>query len=378
MNRRRGHGEGTIHHRSDGRWVATEDLGWVNGKRKRKSVYGKTRREVAEKLARIQKDKREGFPLGDDRQDMAQFLTNWLTGAKPTIGPATWMRYEQYVRCHALPAIGSVRLTALSAQHLQELYADRLAAGLSPTTVKHLHRVISRALSQAVRQGLVARNVASLVDPPKTPRHKMQTLSSEQARVLLAAARGDRLEAVYVLALSTGMRQGEILGLRWSDVDLDQQRLQIRGTLQHRDGQLVVGEPKTASSRRQVVLSTTAIDALRRHRSAQAEERLRLGEGWVDSDFVFTNQLGGPIDAGNLRSREFQPLLERAGLPKIRFHDLRHTAATLLLGEGVHPKIVSEMLGHAQVSITLDTYSHATPSMHHEAADVLDRVLGAD
>jgi integrase len=221
----------------------------------------------------------------------------------------------------------------------------------------------------------VARNVADLVTPPRAERHEMQTLSPEQARAFLEAAQGDRFHALYVLALSTGMRQGELLALRWHDVGLETSTVQVTGSLQQVNGGYVVTEPKTHSSRRRLVLTKSAIEALRLHRVAQAEERLRLGPAWEDNDLVFANEIGGFVDASNLVRRSFLPLLRRADLPRVRFHDLRHSAATLLLGRGVHPKVVAEMLGHSQISVTLDLYSHVTPTMQQEAASVMDAVL---
>ena len=203
----------------------------------------------------------------------------------------------------------------------------------------------------------------------------MQTLSPEQARQLLDTAAGDRLGALYVLALSTGMRQGELLALHWENLDLDAASLQVRGTLRRVDGGLAVLEPKTAASRRQITMPAAAVDALRRHRAAQNEERLRIGSAWHDNDLVFANEIGRPIEPGNLVRRSFQALLAQAGLPRIRFHDLRHTAATLMLSRGVHSKIAAETLGHSRVGVTLDIYSHVTPTMQREAAAAMDEVL---
>jgi len=222
----------------------------------------------------------------------------------------------------------------------------------------------------------LARNVASLATRPRIKRQEMVTLSPEETRSLLAAAAGDRLEALYVLAVTTGMRQGELLALRWRDVDLQTGMVQVRTTLQRSKDGFVFSEPKTDRSRRQVALTKVAVAALRRQRIAQAEERLRLGGMWEDNDLVFANELGKPIEAGNLLRRSFWPLLERVGLSRIRFHDLRHTAATLMLGRGVHPKVVAEMLGHSQIAVTLDLYSHVTPTMQREATAALDAVLG--
>ena len=313
---------------------------------------------------------------GAGRLTVAEFLQQWLEAHKAAVRPRTWTRYEEYVRRHAIPAIGQVALSKLTPQRLQQLYADRLQVGLSPSTVHHLHAVLRTALAQAERWELVARNVATLVDPPRLERHEMRTLSPEEARVLLETVRGERLEVLYVLALSTGMRQGELLGLRWRDVNLESGTLQVRQALHAtRDG-YIFSEPKTHRSRRLIQLGQRAVGALRRHRVAQAAERLRVGSAWKDNDLVFANEIGRPMDPSNLLKR-FRRLLEDAGLPRLRFHDLRHTAATLLLGEGVHPKVVSDLLGHAQIGITLDLYSHVTPTMQQAAADALDAVLGA-
>ena len=372
MTRRRGNNEGSIYKRKDGRWEARISLDHGG----RKGLYGKTRQEVARKLAVAIKARQDGLPPVSERQTVRQYMGHWLESTRPSLRPKTWLRYEQLLRLHVVPEIGNLRLVRLSPQHLQRLYASRLEAGLSPPSVVQLHAVLRRALGQAARWGLVARNVVSLVTPPRLERREMATLSPDQVRSLLEAAAGDRLAALYVLAITTGLRQGEILALRWRDVDLDDGRtLQVRATLQRTAEGFVFAEPKTAHSRRQVALGTAAVEGLRRHRARQLEERIRLGTAWEDDDLVFANEVGRPIEASNLRNRSFWPLLERAGLPRIRFHDLRHTAATLLLGQGVHPKIVSEMLGHCQIAITLDLYSHVTPTMQRQAAETMDAVL---
>ncbi len=226
--RKRANGEGSIYKRADGRWAAS--VSTDHGKRK--AFYGKTREAVARKLATAIKARQDGLPLVAERQTVANYLQHWLETAKPTVRPRTFVRYEEYVRLHAIPELGRLALARLSPQHLQRLYASRLEAGLSPATVAHLHAVLHRALGQAARWGLVPRNVAELVTPPRPERREMFTLSPEQARTFLAAAEGDRLEALYVLALNTGMRQGEILALRWKDVDLDAGALQVLATLQ--------------------------------------------------------------------------------------------------------------------------------------------------
>jgi integrase len=285
------------------------------------------------------------------------------------------MRYEGILRMHAFPAIGRLRLTRLEPRHLEALYAAKLAAGLSPRSVHHLHTVLHRALGHATRQGLTLRNVTTLVDAPRVPRSEMKFLNQEESQRFLEAVAGDRHETLYVLAITSGMRQGELLGLRWRDVDIDHGHLSIIQTLEKPGLKPIFGEPKTRASRRRVWLADRAIAALRHHRARQTEQRLQMGSRWQDLDLVFTNQRGGPLDTHNLTQRGFPRLLERAGLPRIRFHDLRHTAATLLLIKGVHPRLVADMLGHSTVAITLDTYSHVVEGLHEDAVRALNEAF---
>jgi len=375
--RKRGQGEGSIFQRKDGAWVAQVDRGWQNGRRVRETLYAKTRADARAKLTAALKAKRDGLPIFDERRTVAAFLSEWLTAKRASVRPSTWRRYEASVRLHLLPNIGHLRLTQLGPADLQALYADRLAAGLSAMTVRHIHALLHEALGRAEAWGFASRNVARLVQPPRAARHEMSALRPDQARLLIETAHGDRLEALYVLALTTGMREGELLALRWSDVDLDGASIQVRASLQRTDAGYDFAETKTARSRRQISLTRTAIDALRRHRAGQAADRLRVGASWEDMNLVFPNETGRPLDPSNLLRRGFYPLLARAGLPRVRFHDLRHTAASLMLGRGVHPKIVSEMLGHSQIAVTLDLYSHVTPTMQREAATALDMLLSA-
>src|SRR5215469_14187592 len=372
MPGKRANSEGSLSKRTDGLWKARITL--EDGTRR--SFYAKTRQEAARKLADVLRERDKGIPVAGGRQTVGQYLMSWLQVTKPTIRPRTWARYEQYVRVHTLPSLGHVALSKLTAQQVQHLYASRLEQELSTTSVHHLHTVLHKALDAAVRLDLVARNVCDLVDPPRMRHVEMTTLSEEQARMLLAAALDDRLEALFVLALATGMRQGELLALKWRDVDLAGGTLQVRATLQHTADGFVFSEPKTANSRRRVALPRRVQAALVCHSARQAEERRRTGPGWHDLDLVFPTPTGEPMDGYNVLRQSFFPLLARAGLPRMRFHDLRHTAATLLLGRGINPKIVSEMLGHARIAITLQLYSHVTPHMQHQAADAMDAALG--
>jgi integrase len=252
----------------------------------------------------------------------------------------------------------------------------KLRAGLASRTVGHIHRVLHKSLGQAVRWGLVVRNVADAVDPPKVHRAEMRALNAEEARRLLAAAAGDPLEALYVLALTTGMRQGELLGLHWGDIDLEQGTIQVRRTIGRVRGKgFVESEPKSASGRRQITLAPSAVEALRRHWDHEFTERLGGGAVPGPASLVFCNGLGKPIEPQNLLYRPFRKLLQRAGLPLMRFRDLRHSAATLLLSMGTHPKVVQELLGHSQINLTLDTYSHVLPGLQGDAVGKLDALL---
>jgi integrase len=319
------------------------------------------------------------LPIVGEKQTVENYLTQWLSDIKPTIRPRSWVGHEEAVRLHVLPTLGRVPLARLSPQQVQALYTAKLAGGLAPGTVARIHAVLSRAFSEAARIGLVQRNVVALVKPPRPTHQEMQVLTSEQARILLAAVVDDPLEALYVLALTTGMRRGELLALHWADVNLDAGFVQVRFTLQHLAGaQVVYGPPKTARSRRKVALSALAIAALQKHRERQEQQRVLVGADWVDNDLVFPSGRGGPMEGSYFLRRKFVPMLKRAGLPEIRFHDLRHTAATLLLLQGIHPKIVSEMLGHSAVSMTLDTYSHVLPDMQRDATAAFDRLFSPE
>ena len=370
---KRGNAEGSIYRRKDGRWVAA----YTSKDGKRKALYGKTRQEVGRKLTLALKAREDGLPAPSDRILLGKFLDEWLKICKPTVRYSTWRRYEQLMRTHVKLILGKVPLTRLEPHHLQRLYSAKLNAGLSPSTVAHMHRVIHRAIEQAMRWGYVVRNVVSMVSPPKPSKGKMAILSVEQSKKLLDTARGTRLEALYVLALTTGMRQGEILALHWQNIDLDQGRLEIKYTLSWTPEGAVFSEPKTRGSKRRIELSQKAIESFKQHKANQAKERLKLGEAWENNNLVFPNEVGKPIHPGNLQRRSFKPLLEKADLPNIRFHDLRHTCASHLLSQNIHPKVVSELLGHSSITITLDTYSHVIPAMQKEAVKAMEGLLGS-
>lgn len=374
---RRGNGEGMIRPRADGLWEARLTL--PGGRSK--SFYGRRRQDVQRKLDEAKRDLAQGFAPQDGRLTLGQYLAEWLETCKPPqLRPSTYLGYERYVRKDLTPTLGAIPLMRLTPLLVQRLYADKLAEGLASTTVRHLHACLRKALQDALRQGIVARNVADLVKAPPMRTVAMRVWTPEQVRQVRAAAQGDRLEALWTLALSTGMREGELLGLRWSDVDVEAGELQIqralaRGVARHRE----LAPPKTAASRRRIRLTAQAVSALRRHRALQAEERLVAGPAWASAgerDLVFTNTVGNALDPTNLIRAAFKPLLARAGVPVIRFHDLRHTAATLLLKEGIPVKVVSELLGHSDVALTLRVYAHVLPDMQAQATAALERLFG--
>jgi len=375
MARKRGQNEGSIFKRSDGRWAASIDLGWRNGKRHRKCFYAVTRAEVQQQLTAALRANQLGLLVAPERQTVRQFFDRWLVeSAKPTLRPLTFQRYGQLLRIHILPALGRIPLAKLGPHHVQQFMNDKLKAGLSPRTVEFCHAVIRSALKQAERWGLVPRNVATLVDAPRVRRSEVEPLTPDDARQFLEVVANDRSGALYTVALACGLRRGEALGLRWEDVDLESGALTVRHALQRINGKLQLVEPKTARSRRTIPLPDVAIAAIRRHRVGQLEERLLAGSRWRDTGFVFTTRIGTPFDERSV-SRRFHLALARAGLAPQRFHDLRHTCASLLLAQGVHARLVMETLGHSQIGLTMNTYSHVMPSLLREAASKMDGIL---
>lgn len=280
------------------------------------------------------------------------------------------------MRRHIVPSIGSIRLDKLTPDHVAKLHADSLRV-MSPSSVRSVHACLRSVLRTALERRLIEINPADAVHPPKATALPMQSLTAEDANRLLHVTEDEPLGALYVLALTTGMRLGELLGLRWSDIDLDAARLSVQVALIRTGKWWYLAEPKTEHSRRNMTLPLRAVRALRTHATAQKRDRMAAGAAWEDYGLVFTNQWGEPLNGAHVTERMFKPLLRRAGLPAIRFHDLRHTAATIMLLQGINPRLVAERLGHSGVAITLDRYSHVLPSMQAMVADKLDEVFGA-
>lgn len=375
MSKRRGHNEGSIYQRKDGRWVGTVDLGWEDGRRLRKSVYAPTRAEVATKLTKLLNDDNEGLPATSDQLTLGRFIREWLEqAAKPNIRLKTYYSYEQLVRTHIVPGLGKIRLSKLTPQDIQRFLNRKQAAGLSPRTCAYLLMILRRSLAYAERWRQVPRNVARLVDSPRIPQPEMNPYTESEARALLAEVKGDRLEAIYTVAIGAGLRRGEALGLAWSDVDFEDGTLTVRHQLQRVGGKLVFSEPKTKTSLRTIALPNVLLEALKAHRVRQLEERLAAGPRWHESDLVFTTGTGTPVEPQNVL-RHFHSVRERAGLRHQRFHDLRHCTGSLLIAQGVNPRVVQEILGHSTPAMTA-RYLHVVPELVRDAANRMDQALG--
>lgn len=359
---RRGDGEGTIYQRADGRWCARLSLGTKDGTRRRKDFYGKTRREVQQKLKQFLKDQQAGLIVTNDRVTVEEFLQQWLEQVVQIKNKAsTYKSYADTIRLYINPAIGSIRLSLLAPVQVQRLLNDLHASGLSARTVAYTRSVLRSALHQALKWGYVVRNAAALSEAPRQITKQITPLTENQAKHLLQAVEDHRLAALYYLALGMGMRRGEILNLHWSDVDLTQGNVSVR-------------EGKTRSSTRTIPLSPALVKTLQAHWERQQQERTELGTDWREHGLVFPSEVGTPLSGRNL-VRHFKSVLKKADLPDIRFHDLRHTCATLMISQGTHARVVMEVLGHSQISVTMNTYAHVVSEAQKEAIQGLDRLF---
>jgi len=355
------------------------DLGrGPDGRRIRRWHSGvRTQRARVELLARLE----EGRYVEPSRLTLAVFVQQqWLPGLAGQVRPTTLHAYSTNLERYALPRVGAVLLQRLTPAHLNQLYSALLAGGgrggrpLSARTVQSVAMTLRKAIGDAARWGLVHRNVAALSSPPRPRRAEMRTWTAEQLRRFLEHVAGDRLYAAWLLLASTGMRRGELLGLRWVDVDLELARVSVRQTLVLAGRQVVISEPKTSRGRRSIALDPRTVAALRAWRAAQAAERLAWGGAWVDSGLCFTREDGTPLHPEWL-SDAFAWRVQRAGLPPIRLHDLRHTHASLGLAAGVPVKVMSERLGHTSSSFTADAYQHVTPALEEQAASTVARLV---
>ncbi len=382
MAKKRGNDEGSISRRKNGGWMA-QYTGYTVEGRKRRTFYGKTRAEVSEQLTKAMADRDGGMDYEPAKITAGEYLDMWLRDSvKGTVKEATYANYSYITRVHISPALGRVKLKSLTPAHVRGFYGEKSRSDLSAATVKKMHVVLRKALSQAVSDGLIPRNASDGVKPPRAsaPGEEIRPLDSEECGAFLEASRGERLEAMYVLAIHCGLREGELLALRWEDANLEATKpvLLVRRTLTRgEDGRGWIAGASTKSGKgRRVRLTRPAVTALKDHRKRQLEERMRLAGFWQNQGLVFPSQTGSLLNPSNLRNRSFKRIKARSGVREdLRFHDLRHTCATLLLSEGVNVKVVSEMLGHASITITLNTYSHVLPDMQDSAADAMEAVL---
>jgi len=379
VSKRRSKGAGSVFRRADGRWSGSVDLGGAMGGNRRKVIYGNSKKEVEERIRRLVNDVADGSPPPSRSPQLGAFLGQGLMAVRPTLRPKTYVSYEGVVRLHLVPEIGRVPLEKLSVEHVASLIARKQAdRRLSPTSVRYVLLILRNALGKAVRWGLVARNVAVLVDPPRVSHRDVRVLSPEETKKLLDAVKGEAIEGLVTLAISTGVRLGEALGVQWHDLDLDRRQLRISKSLQRVSGQgQVLMETKTRRSRRSIVLPVKAAEALRAVRVQQDQWRRSAGAAWHNSDFVFSSSTGQPLDQRNVL-RMFRRVLRKAKLPRMRFHDLRHSCASLLLAQHISPRVVMETLGHSRISVTMDTYTHVMPALMRDADDAMDRSLDSD
>ena len=372
MARRRANNEGSIYRRANGSWEARLTLS--DGKRK--SIYANTQAAVLEKLHAAQRAIADDIPVSPKKITLAAYLDQWLEeSVAPSVRPYTLQSYRQNVRLHIAPELGRISLSKLTASDIQRFMNRKLASGLSSRTVQYLHAILRRALVQAEKWEMVRRNVARLVSPPRVPKARIYPLTPVEAKTLLEAVRNDRLSALYTMAMAVGLRQGEALGLRWQDVNLEAGTLTVAVALQKLNGRLVLTEPKTDGSRRTIKLPDICVAALQTHLLNQNAERAFVGTAWQNNlNLVFTNGEGSPLSRHAV-TRRFQRILANAGIEKHRFHDLRHTCATLLLTQGVPLRVVQEILGHTIFSTTADIYAHVLPVLMADAADKMNNAL---
>jgi integrase len=372
--KRRGRGEGAIFQRPDGTWSAIISLGFgPDGKRLRRQVYAATKKEVQDKLRNLQTDHALGRLTDVEKFTLEDWLTLWLENTiRVKTGATTYDRYKLVVRKQIGPYLGEVRLDKLTKMHIMQLYLRLEKAGESPRMRQMAGTVLYGALRYAVAMGRMVSNPCQDVGRPKVQKREMLVYNAAQVQAFLQAAESDRLYALYVTALESGMRQGELFGLQWPDVDFDGGSLQVQRTLQELRGEFTLKPPKTAAGRRRIELSAFTLAVLNGHRQRMLAEGCDVRTGQV-----FCDERGGFLRKSNVSRRSFRSIMARAGLPRIRFHDLRHTAATLLLMAGENVKVVSERLGHEDIQITLTTYAHVLPTMQKGAAEKMNRILGS-
>lgn len=392
---KRGNGEGTIYKRSNGTWCAavTSGINPETGKPKRDYFYGRTRQEVAEKLNSTLNNLNQGTYVKPSNITLGSWLDTWLEQYKKAgIRPATHEIYEGLIKLHIKPQIGHIPLKNLRPDHIQKLYNDKFkdgridgSGGLSAGSIKRMHNLLHGSLKQAVKSSLVIRNVSEATTLPKQEKKQIRILSVNEHSNFLKALEGERLRALFILALGTGAREGELLALRWKDVDLDEGIMNIKQSLRRVKSdepgptktKLIFQMPKTEAGKRIIPIPDKIVTELQEHNERQLAEKQAAGELYEDNDLVFCTELGMPIDSRNML-RRFYKILEKAGVSGVTFHALRHSYATRLLEANEHPKVVQEILGHSDISMTLNIYSHVMPEIKKAAAKKINFLFEPD
>jgi integrase len=375
--RRRVNGDGSLTKRADGRWMGRYYAWTSAGTRKRITIYGKTRQEAADKMREAQERNRQGIPVPDRTWKLAEWLDYWLEQVvTPNRRPATYRLYEMTVRLYLKPGLGASPLTRLSASRAQAYFTGQLAAGRSVRTVQVMRTVLLSALSRAMREELISRNVARLVELPSWERQPITPWTAAEARAFLDAAKDDPLYPAFVLLLVYGLRLGEVLGLRWHDVDEADNEIRVRQQVQRVKGELRLYPVKTAAGRRDLpLLLGLVVDALEIRRAAQAAHRAELGRAWQDTGLIFSTKTGRPIEPRNL-VRSFRRICAHSSLRLIKVHHLRHTTATLLKNLGVPARDAQLILGHSRLAVTLEIYTHEDRQAQRDALGRISDALG--
>lgn len=382
---KRANGEGTIYQRKDGRWAGEVSYISQNGEERRKFFYGKSQQEILDKIKKFNAEVEGNRVIEPQKLKVGEWLLEWLElYKKPHIRPKTYEQYEAIIRVHINPQIGKQKLQQLQSRHIQRIYHALANQKLSPRTIYLVHLVLRMALDQAVKERIIHENPVRATIPPKVKKKTAEVLSIEEQDAFLKALKGERLAPIFLFLITTGVRRGEALGLKWSDIVIDMDGNMTahirRSVVRAKDPEgefntkLFIEDTKTEKSKREIPLLEFTAKVLKAHKVQQNKEKLKAGSEWEDSGFVFSTRFGGVIEPSVLY-REFRRILKKAGLEGVKIHTLRHTFATRLLELGTHPKVVQELLGHEDISTTLNIYSHVSPEIKRRAAEKLDTLF---
>ena len=376
---RNGHNQGSVYQRSDGRWVAVVSVGYTSeGRQARKSFYAKTEVEAKRKLRQALATIDKGGAFGDDQLTVGAFLDRWLEDTvKPARAPSTYRGYSSVIRIHLKPGLGKTKLTKLTPAHVRRFLIQKTVDGCSLSLVKFMRVLLVNALNQALRDEIIVRNVAALSEAPKPSLFEASPLTVQEAVTFLTVVKKDRLEALYSVAISLGLRKGETLGFRWQDIDLDAGVMQVRNQVERTAQGYAFVQLKTTKSRRILPIPQQVVASIKAHKRLQLEDRLLAGSRWVALDLVFASSIGTPMDPSNL-SKHFKHSLEKANISHHRFHDLRHSCGSFLVAKGVPQRVVMEILGHSQIGTTMNTYVHVDIDAMRLATDQMGELFGLE